>query len=66
MLRAADLACPTRATAAATLRYTSPSQYQGRVTTRDVTWYGRTVPRGARILLLTGSAGHERVPFAVA
>lgn len=45
------------------LRYTSPSQYQGRVTTRDVEWYGATVPRGARILLLTGSANRDEREF---
>jgi cytochrome P450 len=45
------------------LRYWSPSQYQGRVTTRDVEWYGRTVPRGARILLLTGAANRDERMF---
>jgi cytochrome P450 len=45
------------------LRYTSPSQYQGRVTTRDVEWHGRTVPAGARILLLTGSGNRDEREF---
>jgi cytochrome P450 len=45
------------------LRYTSPSQYQGRVTTRDVEWHGGTVPRGARILLLTGAANRDEREF---
>lgn len=45
------------------LRYTSPSQYQGRVTTRDVEWYGTTVPKGERILLLTGSANRDEREF---
>jgi cytochrome P450 len=45
------------------LRYTSPSQYQGRVTTRDVAWHGRTVLAGARILLLTGSANRDEREF---
>ena len=45
------------------LRYTSPSQYQGRVTTRDVEWHGGTVPRGARILLLTASANRDEREF---
>lgn len=45
------------------LRHTSPSQYQGRVTTRDVVWYGDTVPSGARILLLTGSANRDEREF---
>ena len=44
-------------------RYTSPSQYQGRVTTRDVSWYGTTVPAGARVLLLTGSANRDEREF---
>jgi cytochrome P450 len=41
------------------LRYFSPSQYQGRTLTRDVEWYGRTVPKDARILLMTGSANRD-------
>jgi cytochrome P450 len=45
------------------LRYTSPSQYQGRVTMRDVEWYGATVPKGSRILLLTGSANRDEREF---
>ena len=45
------------------LRHTSPSQYQGRVTTRDVTWHGETVPKGSRILLLTGSANRDERQF---
>jgi cytochrome P450 len=45
------------------LRYSSPSQYQGRVTTRDVAWHGETVPKGARILLLTGSANRDEREF---
>ncbi len=46
-----------------TLRYTSPSQYQGRLTTRDVEWYGETVPAGGRILLLTASANRDEREF---
>ncbi len=45
------------------LRYTSPSQYQGRVTTRVVEWYGVMVPRGERILLLTASANRDEREF---
>jgi cytochrome P450 len=45
------------------LRHTTPSQYQGRVCTRDVSWYGRTVPKGSRILLLTGSANRDEREF---
>jgi len=46
------------------LRYTSPSQYQGRVTTREVEWHGARVPAGARILLLTGAANRDEREFA--
>lgn len=46
-----------------TLRYTSPSQYQGRTVTRDVEWYGKTVPEGSRVLLLTGSANRDEREF---
>jgi len=45
------------------LRWSSPSQYQGRVVTRDVEWYGRTVPAGARILLLTAAANRDEREF---
>jgi cytochrome P450 len=45
------------------LRYWSPSQYQGRTTTTDVDWYGTTVPKGARILLLTGAANRDEREF---
>jgi cytochrome P450 len=45
------------------LRYWSPSQYQGRSTTRDVECYGRTVPKGARVLLLTGAANRDEREF---
>lgn len=46
-----------------TLRYTSPSQYQGRTVTRDVEWYGQTVPKGARILMLTAAANRDEREF---
>ncbi len=45
------------------LRYTSPSQYQGRVTTCAVEWYGQTVPKGERILLLTAAANRDEREF---
>ena len=41
------------------LRYWAPSQYQGRVLTDDVTLHGVTMPKGARVLLLTGSANRD-------
>ncbi|HUI27927.1 MAG TPA: cytochrome P450, partial [Candidatus Kryptonia bacterium] len=45
------------------LRFWSPSQYQGRTVTRAVEWYGQTVPAGARLLLLTGSANRDEREF---
>jgi cytochrome P450 len=47
-----------------TLRYTSPAQYAARTLMRDVEWYGETVPRGGRILLLIGSANRDEREFA--
>jgi len=41
------------------LRYWAPSQYQGRVLTDDVTLHDETMPKGARVLLLTGSANRD-------
>jgi cytochrome P450 len=45
------------------LRFTPPSQYQGRTLTRDAEWYGQIVPKGARILLLTGAANRDEREF---
>ena len=42
-----------------TLRYWAPSQYQGRLLTRDVTLHGVTMPEGSRVLMLTGSANRD-------
>lgn len=42
-----------------TLRYWAPSQYQGRVLTDDVTMRGVTMPKGSRVLMLTGAANHD-------
>lgn len=41
------------------LRHSPPAQYAARTVMRDVEWYGRTVPRGARVLLLIGSANRD-------
>ncbi len=41
------------------LRFWPPSQYQGRVLTDDVTLHGVTMPKGSRVLLLTGAANHD-------
>jgi cytochrome P450 len=42
-----------------TLRYWAPSQYQGRVLGDDVTAHGVTMPKGSRVLLLTGAANRD-------
>jgi len=42
-----------------TLRYWAPSQYQGRVLTDDVTAHGVHMPKGSRVLLLTGAANRD-------
>jgi cytochrome P450 len=41
------------------LRYEAPSPVQARRLTRDVELHGSTLPAGARVLLLTGSAGRD-------
>lgn len=41
------------------LRYEAPSPVQARRLTRDVALHGQTLPAGARVLLLTGSAGRD-------
>ncbi len=38
------------------LRYEAPSQFQGRVALHDSTWHRVTIPAGARVALVTGSA----------
>jgi cytochrome P450 len=45
------------------LRYTSPSQYQGRTLLRDVELHGQTMPQGARVLLLTAAANRDERAF---
>src|SRR5262245_449146 len=45
------------------LRYTSPSQYQGRTLMRDVELHGQTLPQGDRVLLLTASANRDERAF---
>jgi len=46
-----------------TLRYDPPSQYQGRVVTRDVEVEGVTVPEGARLLIINGASGRDPRKF---
>jgi cytochrome P450 len=38
------------------LRFDPPSHYQGRTATREVELHGERIPKGARVLLLTGAA----------
>jgi cytochrome P450 len=45
------------------LRYEAPSQYQVRTTTRDVTYYGTTIPEDSAVLLVTGSATRDERMF---
>lgn len=45
------------------LRYEAPSPIQARFVTRDVEWYGQTVPARSKIALLTGSAGRDDRQF---
>ncbi|MBI2703888.1 MAG: cytochrome P450 [Actinobacteria bacterium] len=41
------------------LRYEAPSPVQGRWTTEPVELHGEVIPRGSKVLLLTGSAGRD-------
>jgi len=45
------------------LRYEAPSPVNGRMTTRDVTMHGVTIPKDAKVLILTGSAGRDERVF---
>jgi cytochrome P450 len=42
-----------------TRRFDPPSQYPGRVTTRDGAQHGATIPKGARVALVNGAAGRD-------
>ena len=46
------------------LRYEAPSPVQGRVLSRPVELYGEVLPEGAKVLLLTGSAGRDDRVYA--
>jgi len=46
-----------------TLRFDPPSQYQGRVATRDVEIHGKTIPAGAKVLLINGASGRDERKF---
>lgn len=41
------------------LRYEAPSPVQGRRTLREVEMHGVTIPKGGKVLMLTGSAGRD-------
>jgi cytochrome P450 len=41
------------------LRYEAPSPIQGRYVTRDIEMHGTVIPEGAKLALLTGSAGRD-------
>ena len=45
------------------LRFTSPTQYMTRTTTRDVEVRGTTIPAGAKVALLFGSANRDPDEF---
>ena len=46
-----------------TLRYDTSSQMLARVTHTEVEYYGRTIPKGDRVLLLAGSANRDDRAF---
>jgi cytochrome P450 len=46
------------------LRYEAPSPIQARFVTRDVEFYGQTLPANSKVALLTGSAGRDERKFA--
>ena len=45
------------------LRYTSPTQYMTRTTTRDVKLHGEVIPQGKKIALLLGSGNRDPREF---
>jgi cytochrome P450 len=46
-----------------TLRYDPPSQYQGRVATRDSEIGGTKIPKDARLLIINGASGRDPRKF---
>jgi len=46
------------------LRLEPPSQLQGRTTAEDVTLHGVTIPKGQKVMLLTGAACRDEREFA--
>jgi len=45
------------------LRFDPPSQYQGRSLTRPVELHGRTLPEGARVMIVNGASGRDERRF---
>ncbi|OBI30090.1 cytochrome P450 [Mycobacterium sp. E2238] len=45
------------------LRYEAPSQYNVRVATRDVQLHGQTIPEGAPVFLINGSANRDHLAW---
>jgi cytochrome P450 len=45
------------------LRYTSPTQYMARTTTRDVELHGMVMPAGAKVVLLLGAGNRDPREF---
>ena len=41
------------------LRFDPPSQYQGRVSTRELELHGRVIPAGAKVLILNAASGRD-------
>jgi cytochrome P450 len=46
------------------LRYDPPSHYQGRVSTRPLTYHGEEIPEGSIVLLVNGAANRDPRVFA--
>jgi cytochrome P450 len=46
------------------LRYEPPSMSLARVATREVTWYGETLPAGSVVVLVTAATGRDPRKFA--
>jgi cytochrome P450 len=45
------------------LRFDPPSQYQGRMLTRDVEIHGAKLPKGAKLALVNGASGRDERRF---
>ncbi len=45
------------------LRFDPPSQYQGRIAMCDIEMYGQTIPKGDRVILITGAACRDEREF---